>query len=401
MDDTGDGGAAGIDRRGARARGGHRAALGERARARGLPRLGVPHRGGGVPAARAPARRRGDRVRHRAPARRADGRGARAGAHPPLRQPLRFLLRGRPARRSPRRALHPRRRLPALVPLRQLRHAHQPQAAGTSQRIIEYRLSPLYVSVHATDPTRAALPAPQSHRARDPAAAPRVRRPRHPVPHPDRDVAGRRTTAPCSSRRCASCTSSAPPSSAARWCPSGSPSSASTTSCASRRPRSAARPSRLVEARAARGPSASGGIHWAFGADELYLRAGVELPPAEIYDGFDQVENGVGSVRWLQQQIDDGAEALHGWAGPADRRGHRHRHGPAHADGARAAGRARPARSFELIPVVNSLFGPSVTTAGPAAGHGAAGARSRRGAISTWRCFPARRSTTTASSWTA
>ena len=46
------------------------------------------------------------------------------------------------------------------------------------------------------------------------------------------------------------------------------------------------------------------GTYWAFGADELYLRAGVELPPAEIYDGFDQVENGVGSVRWLQQRID-------------------------------------------------------------------------------------------------
>ena len=25
------------------------------------------------------------------------------------------------------------------------------------------------------------------------------------------------------------------------------------------------------------------------------MRAGVELPPAEIYDGFEQVENGVGS----------------------------------------------------------------------------------------------------------
>ena len=40
---------------------------------------------------------------------------------------------------------------------------------------------------------------------------------------------------------------------------------------------------------------------WAYGADELYLRAGVELPPAELYGSFDQVENGVGSVRWLQE----------------------------------------------------------------------------------------------------
>ena len=59
----------------------------------------------------------------------------------------------------------------------------------------------------------------------------------------------------------------------------------------------------LIEERAAIA-RAERGIHWAFGADELYVRAGVELPAAEIYDGFDQVENGVGSVRWLQQRIE-------------------------------------------------------------------------------------------------
>src|SRR5919112_1246750 len=52
------------------------------------------------------------------------------------------------------------------------------------------------------------------------------------------------------------------------------------------------------------------GKHWAYGADELYLRAGVELPPAEIYDDFDQVENGVGSVRWLQRRIAADADRL-------------------------------------------------------------------------------------------
>ena len=105
------------------------------------------------------------------------------------------------------------------------------------------------------------------------------------------------------------------------------------------------------------------GIHWAFGADELYLRAGVELPPAEIYDGFDQVENGVGAVRWLQQRIAEEASELHGWKG--------RRVGVVTGTAmsalmpmvleplARVSG-----AQFELIPVVNSLFGPSVTTAG-------------------------------------
>jgi putative radical SAM enzyme (TIGR03279 family) len=105
------------------------------------------------------------------------------------------------------------------------------------------------------------------------------------------------------------------------------------------------------------------GIHWAFGADELYLRAGVELPPAGIYDGFDQVENGVGSVRWLQQRIETEAAKLTGWEGK--------RIGVVTGT---AMSQLMPmvlepltgitGSEFELIPVVNTLFGPSVTTAG-------------------------------------
>jgi putative radical SAM enzyme (TIGR03279 family) len=105
------------------------------------------------------------------------------------------------------------------------------------------------------------------------------------------------------------------------------------------------------------------GIHWAFGADELYLRAGAELPPAEIYDGFDQVENGVGAVRWLQQRIAEEASELHGWNG--------RRIGVVTGTAMsalmpmvlRPLARVSGAQ-FELIPVVNTLFGPSVTTAG-------------------------------------
>jgi putative radical SAM enzyme (TIGR03279 family) len=105
------------------------------------------------------------------------------------------------------------------------------------------------------------------------------------------------------------------------------------------------------------------GVHWAFGADELYVRAGVELPPAEIYDGFDQVENGVGAVRWLQREVQGGTAQLREWRG--------RRIGVVTGTAmsqlmpmvleplARATG-----ASFELIPVVNTLFGPSVTTAG-------------------------------------
>ena len=105
------------------------------------------------------------------------------------------------------------------------------------------------------------------------------------------------------------------------------------------------------------------GISWAFGADELYMRAGVELPPAWVYDGFEQVENGVGAVRWLQRQIASEAESLGGWRGKRV--------------GVVTGTAMAPLMSqviaplagvtgaeFELIPLENTLFGTTVTTAG-------------------------------------
>ncbi len=105
------------------------------------------------------------------------------------------------------------------------------------------------------------------------------------------------------------------------------------------------------------------GTSWALGADELYLRAGVELPPAEIYGDFEQVENGVGSIRWLQQRIGRLDSGSLGWRGQ--------RVGVVTGT---AMAQLMPqvlellagvtGAVFDLIPVVNSLFGPSVTTAG-------------------------------------
>src|SRR5690349_6583529 len=45
------------------------------------------------------------------------------------------------------------------------------------------------------------------------------------------------------------------------------------------------------------------GVPWCYGADDLYLQAGQPLPPAEWYGDFEQQENGVGSVRYLQTRI--------------------------------------------------------------------------------------------------
>ena len=105
------------------------------------------------------------------------------------------------------------------------------------------------------------------------------------------------------------------------------------------------------------------GAHWAFGADELYLRAGVELPPAEIYEAFDQGENGVGAVRWLQRRIASQVDAIAGWEGRRIAVVTGTAMGPLMPMVLEPLARATGA-SFELLPVVNTLFGASVTTAG-------------------------------------
>src|SRR5207245_6450980 len=59
-----------------------------------------------------------------------DGRDARAAPDPALWEPLRFLLRRWKPGWFTLAAVHPRRRLPAVVPLRQFRDAHEPEALG-------------------------------------------------------------------------------------------------------------------------------------------------------------------------------------------------------------------------------------------------------------------------------
>jgi putative radical SAM enzyme (TIGR03279 family) len=105
------------------------------------------------------------------------------------------------------------------------------------------------------------------------------------------------------------------------------------------------------------------GITWAFGADELYLRAGVPLPPADIYDGFEQVENGVGSVRWLQQRISQSGISRDEWAGKSVGVVTGTAMAPLMPMVLEPLARLTSAR-FDLIPVTNTLFGASVTTAG-------------------------------------
>jgi putative radical SAM enzyme (TIGR03279 family) len=105
------------------------------------------------------------------------------------------------------------------------------------------------------------------------------------------------------------------------------------------------------------------GISWALGADELYLRAGLPLPGEDWYDGFDQVENGVGAVRYLQRCIRTGAGDLGAW------RGRRIAVLTGTSMAALMPQVLEPlagvtGAGFELVTLENPLFGASVTCAG-------------------------------------
>ena len=105
------------------------------------------------------------------------------------------------------------------------------------------------------------------------------------------------------------------------------------------------------------------GETWVFGSDELYMLAQRELPGPEHYGEFAQIENGVGSVTSLRMRVANGIDRI------PRRDGQRIGvvTGSAMApvmkpllDRLRAASGA----DFVLIVAENSLFGPTITTAG-------------------------------------
>jgi len=118
----------------------------------------------------------------------------------------------------------------------------------------------------------------------------------------------------------------------------------------------------VTEPWAARAMAARGHA-WVYGSDELYLLAGRALPPMEHYGDFPQIENGVGAVTSLRSRVADGLPEL-SWLG-AMRIGV--------VTGSAMAPlmpelldqlSQRTGAEFVLIPTQNSLFGPTTTTAG-------------------------------------
>ncbi len=120
------------------------------------------------------------------------------------------------------------------------------------------------------------------------------------------------------------------------------------------------------------------GEAWVYGSDELYLLAEVDFPPAEAYDGFPQVENGVGSVRWLEGLVAAEAHELQ------DLTGRRVLVCTGTAMGPLLprlfpALEAATGGTFEIAVLQNSYYGTSVTTAGLLPGEAFLGALRGRG----------------------
>lgn len=117
------------------------------------------------------------------------------------------------------------------------------------------------------------------------------------------------------------------------------------------------------KARRERGESGESGEAWVYGSDELYMAAELSFPPAEAYDGFPQVENGVGSVRYLEGLVASEVDNL------PDLSGRRVLVCTGTAMG-KLMPRIFPAlekatgAAFELAILENSYYGPAVTCAG-------------------------------------
>ena len=105
------------------------------------------------------------------------------------------------------------------------------------------------------------------------------------------------------------------------------------------------------------------GDRWVFGSDELYLLAGRPLPDAEHYGDFSQIENGVGAVTSLRQRVHAGLAELPRLDGRKIGVVTGVSMAPLMPELLDAIAE-RTGAQFSLIVMENSLFGPTTTTAG-------------------------------------
>jgi NifB/MoaA-like Fe-S oxidoreductase len=106
------------------------------------------------------------------------------------------------------------------------------------------------------------------------------------------------------------------------------------------------------------------GDRWVYGSDELYLLSNRELPDAEHYGDFPQIENGVGAVAHIRRRVAEGLGSLPRLDGRRIGVVTGTSMGNGIMQGLLRDITAVTGATFELIVRANSLFGPTTTTAG-------------------------------------
>ncbi len=116
------------------------------------------------------------------------------------------------------------------------------------------------------------------------------------------------------------------------------------------------------------------GIHLVHASDEWYLLAGREMPAAERYDGYLQLENGVGMIRLLTDQVRETLDQVKGSGSlQHSRPGRRKRHvtiatgmlaGPVLKQLAGEIMDVFPDVTADVTPIRNDFFGEKITVSG-------------------------------------
>lgn len=107
------------------------------------------------------------------------------------------------------------------------------------------------------------------------------------------------------------------------------------------------------------------GIHFIHASDEFYILAGRELPEEERYDGYIQLENGVGMIRLLTTEVHEALDELEG-----DEKEEELSIATGKLAAVYLAGfleeikKKFPNRKVHLYPIRNYFFGEMVTVAG-------------------------------------
>ena len=102
-----------------------------------------------------------------------------------------------------------------------------------------------------------------------------------------------------------------------------------------------------------------------FLADEFYLKAGRELPDADYYEGYPQIENGVGMLRSFDEDFrlcEEGADVAHTSARVSIATGVAAY--PKMLEYANRVEKTRPEMQIKVYKIINKFFGETITVAG-------------------------------------